>query len=273
MFDHPNFSMKNRFNTTIKNSLAIFFSMLVFSSCTSQPALVSKVYEWNDLKPKGKHGVETRIILKGKTRSLEMFEINATTLIGGYSIKEYEIKSGVDELFIVREGSVVISVNERSERLGEGSIVVASQGDVIQILNGAKNDMTFYTFKFKPYKTAGAAEVIKQAPFIKEWNDIEFKTNANRGRRDIIRQPVYALKELEIHTTQLKEGLPSHAAHTHADEEIILIRFGRVEETIKGMPFQCGPGSAIFLTNDDDHGISNAGAGPCEYYAIRWLTY
>ena len=265
--------MKIRLNFSLENSLAIFFSLLVFYSCTSQPPLVSKVYEWNDMKPKGKHGVETRNILKGKTRSLEMFEIKATTLIGGYSIKEYEIKSGVDELFIVKEGTAVISVNERSEMLGEGSVVVASQGDVIQVLNGAKNPMTFYAFKFKPFKSAGAADVVKHEPFIKEWNDIEFKTTANGGRRDIIRQPLSALKELEIHTTQLKEGLPSHAAHTHADEEIILIRFGRVEETIKGMPFQCGPGSAIFLTNDDDHGIRNAGEGPCEYYAIRWLTY
>jgi mannose-6-phosphate isomerase-like protein (cupin superfamily) len=231
------------------------------------------VYEWNDLKPKGNHGVETRNILKGKTRSLEMFEIKATTLIGGYSIKEYEIKSGFDELFIVKEGTAVISVNERSERLGEGSIVVASQGDVIQVLNGAKNPMTFFSFKFKPFKPGGAADVVKHEPFIKEWNDIEFKTTANGGRRDIIRQPLSALKELEIHTTQLKEGLPSHAGHTHADEEIILVRFGRVEENINGIPFQCGPGSAIFLTNDDDHGIRNAGEGPCEYYAIRWLTY
>jgi mannose-6-phosphate isomerase-like protein (cupin superfamily) len=265
--------MKIILENKLRNCLAIFFSLLFFSSCTSQPPLVSKVYEWNDIKPKGKLGVETRNILKGKTRSLQMFEIKATTLIGGYSIKEYEIKSGFDELFIVKEGTAVISVNERSERLGEGSVVVASQGDVIQVLNGAKNPMTFYSFKFKPYKPGGAADVVKNEPFIKEWNDIEFKTTANGGRRDIMRQPVYALKELEMHTTQLKQGLPSHAAHTHADEEIILIRFGRVEETIKGVPFQCGPGSAIFLTNDDDHGIRNAGEGPCEYYAIRWLTY
>ena len=88
-----------------------------------------------------------------------------------------------------------------------------------------------------------------------------------------MRQPVSVLKELEMHTTQLKEGLPSHKSHTHADDEIILVRFGVVEESIKGKTFQCGPGSVIFLTNDDDHGIRNIGSGPCEYYAIRWLTY
>ena len=144
---------------------------------------------------------------------------------------------------------------------------------MIKVLNGAKNDLTFYSFKFRPHKSEGAATAGKAEPFIKEWNDIEFTVNANGGRRDIMRQPVSALKELEMHTTQLKEGLPSHSSHTHADEEIILVRFGRVEESINGKTFQCGLGSVLFLTNDDDHGIRNVGEGPCEYYAIRWLTW
>jgi quercetin dioxygenase-like cupin family protein len=55
-------------------------------------------------------------------------------------------------------------------------------------------------------------------------------------------------------------------------KKIILVRKGYVEETIKGEPYRLGPGSIIFLTNDDLHGIRNAGSGGCEYYAIRWLT-
>ncbi len=264
-------AIKNR--PTLKHSLTALFCLLILSSVTAQSPLISKVYEWNDLPVKGKYGTQVRSILKGETRSLEMFEIKAVTLIGGYSIKEYKVKSGIDELVIVKEGTAVISVNDKSERLGEGSVVVASQGDVIKILNGAKNDLTFYSFKFRPRKSERDATAVKAEPFIKEWNDMEFKVNANGGRRDIMRQPVSALKELEMHTTQLKEGLPSHSSHTHADEEIILVRFGSVEESINGKPIQCGPGSVLFLTNDDDHGIRNVGAGPCEYYAIRWLTY
>jgi mannose-6-phosphate isomerase-like protein (cupin superfamily) len=256
------------------NLLPAAFSVLLFSSAAAQKTLPSKIYEWNDLKAKGKYGIQVKSILKGETRSLEMFEIKAITLIGGYSINEYKIKSGVDELIIVKEGSAVISVNDRSVRFGEGSIVVASQGDVIKVLNGAKNDLTIYSFKFTPRQVEGANPVVNEVePVFKEWNDIEFKANANGGRRVIMRQSVSALRELEIHTTQLKEGLSSHNSHTHEDEEIILVRFGQVEESVNGKPSQCGPGSVIFLTNDDVHGIRNAGNGPCEYYAIRWLTY
>jgi quercetin dioxygenase-like cupin family protein len=234
----------------------------------------SGVFEWKDLKASGKYGIQERKILKGATRSLEMFEIKAYTLIGGYSLKDQVIKKGTDELIIVKEGTAVVTVNGKSERLWEGSVVVASQGDAVKILNGAKNDMTFYLFSFKPRLNEDLVKNTRKAdPLFKDWQSIEFKANANGGRRDIMRQPTSVLKELEMHTTQLKEGLPSHSSHTHPDEEIILVRFGRVEESVNGLPFQCGPGSVIFLTNDDDHGIRNVGEGPCEYYAIRWLTY
>lgn len=247
--------------------------LLIFTSAAAQKTLPSKIYEWNDLKAKGKYGTQVRNIINGETRSLKSFEVKAVTLIGGYSVKEYKLKEGADELIIVKEGTAVISVNDRSEMLGEGSIVVASQGDIVKVLNGAKNPMTFYSFRFMPHKYGVDGVTPGSLPVFKEWNDIEFKTNSNGGRRDILRQPASCLKELEIHTTQLKEGLPSHNSHVHPDEEIILVRFGRVEETVNGKPFQCGPGSVIFLTNDDDHGIRNVGNGPCEYYAIRWLTW
>jgi mannose-6-phosphate isomerase-like protein (cupin superfamily) len=266
--------MKIRFYTIFKHCLPVLFPILFMSSAAAQKPLISSSNEWNDLKVKGKYGTQVRSILKGETRSLKMFEIKAITLIGGYSVKEYKVKEGDDELFIIKEGTAVITVNDKSERLDEGSIVVASQGDVIKILNGAKNDMTFYSFKFTPRQSEALLQNIKKTePVFKDWLEIEYKPNANGGRRDIIKQPTSVLKELEMHTTQLKEGLPSHSAHTHADEEIILVRFGKVEESINDKLFQCGPGSVLFLTNDDYHGIRNIGTGPCEYYAIRWLTY
>jgi mannose-6-phosphate isomerase-like protein (cupin superfamily) len=248
----------------------IFLSVLMMCTTDSVAQLInSGVYEWEKLQ--GKHTIQ---ILKGPTRSLETFEIKAVTLAGGYGFDKYRVKNGTDELLIIKEGMAVISVNDKSERLNEGSVVVASQGDEIKIQNGAKNDLTYYSFQFRPRQTEAMPQTIKKVePVIKEWRDIEFKPNANGGRRDIMRQPTSMLKELEMHTTTLKEGLPSYNSHTHPDEEIILVRFGKVEESINGKPYQCGPGSVIFLTNDDDHGIRNIGEGQCEYYAIRWLTY
>jgi len=157
---------------------------------------------------------------------------------------------------------------------------VASAGDEMYLFNPQNTNASYYFIGFKPHETAAkknssddnfeAPEAIP--PLFIDWKDVEFKPAANGGRRNIMQQKTSALKELEIHVTTLKEGLPSHAPHTHPDEEIILVRKGFVEETISGKPFRLGPGSIIFLTNDDPHGISNAGTGECEYFAIRWVT-
>lgn len=253
-------------------SLAILMFALLFISAGRK--LGSTVYEWENLTVRKSNLGTVRSIIKSPTRSLQMFEIKAVTLKKEALIKEYRVKKGFDEMMIIGEGTSEITVNGKSELLGAGSVLVANQGDQVKIMNKAEDDLTFYLFRFRPWKNVNLAENTRKAdPVFKNWQDIEFRANANGGRRDIMRQPTTLLKELEMHTTQLKEGLPSHSSHVHPDEEIILVRFGRVEESIEGKPFQCGPGSVIFLTNDDDHGIRNAGKGPCEYYAIRWLTY
>jgi quercetin dioxygenase-like cupin family protein len=176
-------------------------------------------------------------------------------------------------MIIIKEGSVEIKVNNENKIMGEGSVVVSSQGDKITISNRDKRSTTFYSFLFKPKTSSGSNQSLKVSAVMKDWNNIEFTSNPNGGRRDILKQATSTLKELEMHTTTLNEGLPSHASHNHPDEEIILVRFGVVEETINGKPYKLGPGSVIFLSNQDNHGIRNAGKGKCEYYALRWLTF
>ena len=84
--------------------------------------------------------------------------------------------------------------------------------------------------------------------------------------------PTKTLPELEMHITTLLEGEKSHDPHVHPDEEIIVVLQGEVEEMINGTPYRLGPGSLIFLSAMDPHGIRNVGKGACEYYAIRWTT-
>jgi quercetin dioxygenase-like cupin family protein len=235
--------------------------------------LESSVYDWEKLTVKKTPSGDIRSFFLSPTRSLAEFDIKAVTLNQGTKGNGYQIKDGFDELIIVKEGTIEILVNNEKKILAEGSVIVASAGDEVYITNPGSSNSVYYWIGFEPNKKGNAvSEKEKKAAIFIDWNNIEFKPSANGGRRSIMQQKTSALRELEMHVTTLKEGLPSHAAHTHADEEIILVRKGFVEETIKGKPYRLGPGSIIFLTNDDFHGISNAGKGECEYYAIRWLT-
>jgi mannose-6-phosphate isomerase-like protein (cupin superfamily) len=77
------------------------------------------------------------------------------------------------------------------------------------------------------------------------------------------------LARLESHVTTLNPGEISHAAHAHADEELVIVREGALEATINGVPHTAGPGSVFFFASMDRHGLRNPGAVRCSYHVIR----
>jgi (S)-ureidoglycine aminohydrolase len=266
--------MEQKHNKLRRTGLITAAVMILLISVSAGKQIVSGVFDWSKLRPVRTHTGSVINILKGPTRSLEMFDIKAVTLHSGKATHTYLVGKENDELFIIKEGFAEITINSVSKLLCAGSIAVASQGDRVLVKNAKPGNMVFYSINFKPRQTKVHREPSKNvAPFFSSWDTVTFKPSDNGGRRNIIQQPTSALRQLEIHVTTLKEGLPSHAAHSHPDEEIILVRFGTVDQTINGTHYRLGPGSLTFSTNDDLHGISNAGQGQCEYYAIRWLVY
>ncbi|MDP3001634.1 MAG: cupin domain-containing protein [Bacteroidales bacterium] len=258
-----------------RRKISLFTSLFIIMilSASAGKLITSGVYDWNRLQNVKNHTGWVRNILKGPTQSLKMFDIKAVTIDAGKKTQTYFVEKGCDELIIIKEGSAEITINTESKLLNEGSIAVASQGDRISMKNPKNGNLIYYSFRFKP-KQGKPAQITsgRFKPFYEEWDTITFKPSANGGRRNIINQATSAMKQLEIHVTTLNEGVSSHAPHAHPDEELILVRFGIVEMTIKGTPYRLGPGSVIFLTGNDLHGGSNAGEGKCEYYAIRWVT-
>jgi (S)-ureidoglycine aminohydrolase len=248
--------------------------LILFITVSAGKRIVSGVFDWSKFKIERTHTGSVINILKGPTRSLDMFDIKAISLHSGKATHTYLVGKETDELLIIKEGNAEVTINSISKKLCAGSIAVASQGDRIQIKNVKPENLVYYSLIFKPRQDKPHRVISKKLlPFFSSWDTITFKPSSIGGRRNIIQQPTSTLKELEIHATTLNEGLSSHAPHSHPDEEIILIRFGTVDPTISGTHYRVGPGSLIFATNNDPHGLSNAGEGPCEYYAIRWLTY
>jgi quercetin dioxygenase-like cupin family protein len=63
-----------------------------------------------------------------------------------------------------------------------------------------------------------------------------------------------------------------HAAHHHPDEEIVLVKAGALDVTIKGATTRAGAGAIIFAASNDEHGWRNALDTPTTYYLIRIVT-
>jgi mannose-6-phosphate isomerase-like protein (cupin superfamily) len=126
--------MSQKFYTRTKPGFyygLLFVVSVLITAATA--AITSSVYNWDNLKVIKIHTGMVRDILKGPTRSLEMFNIKAITLRQGKTTHTSLIEKGCDELYIIKEGSGEISISNVKKKLNTGSIAVASQGDRVQI--------------------------------------------------------------------------------------------------------------------------------------------
>jgi len=250
--------------------------VIVLSTVTGlfaqETPLTSRVYDWKELAVETTSSGERRQILDGSTDALERLEIHVTTLEPGGAPHGSHTHDDLEELIIIKEGLVKQTINGNSKILGPGSVVLASPGDEHGIENAGQTRASYYIIRWKSKipvdlqrsQQAGGSVLI-------DWEELTFEETSKGGRRHVMRRPTATLEELEMHVTTLNEGVKSHDQHIHQDEEILLIRYGEVEEKIDDVPYRVGAGSLIFLSSDIPHGIRNVGEGPCEYYAIRWL--
>jgi len=240
-------------------------------SSTGEKHLASNVYNWNNLELEKTKSGERRQVLDGPTDGFDRLEIHATTLMPGQAPHDSHVHADEEELIIVKEGTINQTFGEESKILPAGSAVLALTGVEHGISNAGNTQATYYIIKWETPHFAKDSEDTAPRSFMINWDDLEFTPTEKGGRRDVYRSATNMLTELEMHVTTLKPGMTSHAQHTHADEEIIIILKGNVEEMINDKPCKAEAGSVIFLGSNDPHGIRNAGDTPCEYYAIRWI--
>jgi quercetin dioxygenase-like cupin family protein len=103
-----------------------------------------------------------------------------------------------------------------------------------------------------------------------DWNSMQIRETKFGSQRRVFQAPTATLDELECHITTLNPGEAPHAAHKHADEELILVKEGTVESTLEGGTKVLGPGSVIFQASNQMHGLRNVGQTPATYFVVKW---
>lgn len=259
----------------ISQQTLLFFLLLSIFAFTiktnDRKKLDSKVHNWNALEVQSTNSGERRQILDGQTKVFDQLEIHVTTLLPGKAPHKSHTHQDFEELIIVKEGKIKQTVGSEEKILGPGSIVLALPGDEHGLSNAGNSNASYYIIKWRTNGFTAHSVTEQQTSLMLEWKEFEFKKTSKGGRRKVLRRSTSMLQELEMHVTTLNEGMTSHAQHTHADEEIILVIKGEVEELIDDQPYKAEAGSLIFLNSNIPHGIRNIGVGQCEYFAIRWI--
>jgi quercetin dioxygenase-like cupin family protein len=105
-----------------------------------------------------------------------------------------------------------------------------------------------------------------------DWNSMSVRTTNVGEVRQVFRNPTLTLEELECHITTVKAHMASHAPHQHPNEEMVIIKEGTVEVLVNGEWKKVSPGSIVFFSSNQLHGLRNVGDTPATYHVINFRT-
>ena len=233
-------------------------------------SLGAQVYSWKKLEAIKEDTRVRKLILDGSTTSLVNFEVHASTLEPGKAPHPPHTHVDQEELMIVKEGTVKITINGTSKILGPGSIAFAMPGDEHGIENAGNTQATYLILKYKGRKPDNERGKQAGGSFMIDWNDLQTKNTGKGYRRDFFNRATSQLAQFEMHTTALNADSASHPPHTHVQEEIIFIIRGNVTMHIDGKLYPAATGDLVFLPSLIPHALLNTGKEQCEYFAFQW---
>ncbi len=239
----------------------------------------SRVFPWESFVAKDTANGQRREVVNLPTVTLERFESHISTLNPGQKSHPPHIHNQ-EEFIILKEGTLDASINGKVERVETGSIMFFASNDYHNVTNVGDQPATYLVFNFTTAATksapkggaTAAAVPGKQVSTVFHWDKMKVTPNAKGARREIVNSPTTTLQSWEGHITTLKAGEAPHAAHTHPDEELIVVKEGVMEATINGVAQRGGPGSIFFYGSNDLHGMKNVGDTEATYYVFRTIT-
>jgi len=230
----------------------------------------SGVFDWKKPTRHIDKNRKSSVLFEGSTQHMEWLQMNAELL--GTSSKKIKITAPQNEehLYIIKNGTLHVSMNDSSASLIPGSMILLLPGDDLFIQNSSGNSCEYYVMKYRSKAGLEKGHVESGGSFMKDWNRIEFKPHDKGGVRKYFETSTAMCKRLEMHVTTLNAGLKSHDPHMHVAEEIILTMEGRTEMQIDKNLYRGKEGSIFFVNSGLLHGIRNEGTTRCTYFAFQF---
>lgn len=247
--------------------IAMFISQTIVGS--AQTTLIpANVYEWEAPPVTDTNLAKQRIIIEGSTPAFSHLRVHAITVAPGQDPHPGHTYAD-EELIIVKEGELTVTIDEKTETLEAGSVAFIMP-EPHSFANLSDKPVTYYVMRYHTLGSETKSKLLVGPSFVKHWKELEYKPNDKGGRRNVFDQKTTESERFEMHITTLNEGLMSHPPHTHKAAEILLLIEGQAEESIDGKWIPAGVGDIIFLQSQVPHAIRNTGKGPATYFAFQF---
>jgi len=180
-----------------------------------------------------------------------------------------------EELILVKEGTLEVHINGKTQNAGPGSVFFYASNDAHAVRNVGDTRATYWVINLATPVTHTPAAYNPsptRSSVVVDWAKLPVQTTKTGERRDVLKGSTVTMENLSCHATTVNVGDASHAAHRHADDEIIIVKEGTIEATINGESQRAGAGSVLLFASNDLHGMRNAGDTRLTYYVIRMIT-
>jgi quercetin dioxygenase-like cupin family protein len=229
------------------------------------------VYRWADRSLKVSADRESGIFLEGTSPEFEYVKIHATTQYPGAKPSPAHMNKDMEELIIVKDGTMKVTVDGKSKILGTGGVVLIMPQQMQSLENIGNSKLSYYAMKYKSKKPMNIERGIAGwGSMMLNADSLKFKPSERGGGRAYFDRPTAMCERLEMHITQLNKKGPSHTPHSHLESEITLVISGETEITIDGQEYKAGAGDFYFVNSELMHGGRNASDLPCSYFAFKW---
>ncbi len=258
--------------------------ILTTGSGWSQP-IESGVYAWATAPVSRKTSSEQRTLLEGSTVDFRHLKIHATTL-PAHQAPHPAHKHDDEELIIIKEGQLTVTIAGKTKTLGPGSIALMMPGDEHGFDNKSDKPATYYVMRYESKEPSDLERGQKAGgSFWVDWNEVAFQPHDKGGIRRMFDRATAMTKRFEMHVTTLNPGLWSHPPHTHRAAEILLMIENTAQESIDGKLHPAAVGDLIFLESNVPHAIQNTSQptptvvqprpgpfskGSCTYFAFQF---
>lgn len=205
-----------------------------------------------------------RLMINGPTYHYDQLRLETLHL---KSSKAF-LSNDKEQMFIIRKGNVLASLNGNEKELPANSIICIMPGDKL-LLEPLDGSSEFYHLEYISNQIERNQE---EKSFMVNFSEVEYKPHDKGGIRNYFKRKTQMCDYYEMHITNLNSGIKSHEPHAHEAAEIVIMIEGETEMEIGNEIYKGRAGDVYFLGANVPHAIKNIGNNQCMYFAYQWTT-